>query len=782
MSESLGSSTEPRPKWRLARAAVRVTGSLNASEFSGVAVPILIACFPLVWMALSRRVFYDDWLNHLWMIGYTGEYFRHHLTFPSVLNTDQAVGVAFPMFYGTLFYPLAGIISALTGAGVAMRVVLVATSWLQTVSVIRLVRAVYPDRSERCVSWCVAAVVSFGTYPLTNLYNRSAITEYVAVSLLVSACSVWLRFIYSGDRPRAWISASFAWLLLVLSAGTHPITALLGSMFFGALLLASFIGSANRLVTARLVVVHAALFAVVLSPWLYLMSKFYKDLSIVNQGSSSITVFADSIDLIWSRILPIPFDITPLLPVPLSTISTPYLDAQVNFGLLVIVCFLFYLALKGVRNWKTLATFEMMAAAVCAVSFVLLLLISVSPEICSQLPRSATIIQFSYRLVTYCDLSLLGAAVFLLRTLRNSSAKIKTFVRVCVAISVTLMTQCVFVKFNHAAAIQQRTELAGTGLSDDRDELRKVPSSFYGLDNYVVPRGFGGMVPTVASVVLPTRGGGEFGKVQSVPVERAGEFVTNIQAFPWNHVVLNGRSLPQAATYISAGDRLVARSTSRDSRVGYEFTPEAAYVVLRKVSGLVLLSWAGFLFLATVADRRVRASAPAGIPPEGSVFAGVLRRAAYAGLTLVVMAGVAGVLHGLEPLAVIDLSNPRIKPTKVSTRAGSDGACATPEVFVPTDRHPRLVSPAAGTVLTSSPATFVWTAVPRAVDYWIDIGTEPRKGNVFGGLTGGVRSKTIDIGSLLTGRTLYVQLFAKFPHVNLTPGTGNNYAFATGVQ
>jgi hypothetical protein len=105
-----------------------------------------------------------------------------------------------------------------------------------------------------------------------------------------------------------------------------------------------------------------------------------------------------------------------------------------------------------------------------------------------------------------------------------------------------------------------------------------------------------------------------------------------------------------------------------------------------------------------------------------------------------------------------------------------------PETFVVTDRNPRIISPAAGAVLTSSPCTFAWTAVPGAEDYWIDIGTEPRQGNISSGFTGGARSKAVDIGSFLNGRTLYVQLYAKLPHADLAAGTGNNYAFATGVQ
>jgi hypothetical protein len=68
------------------------------------AVALLIASFPLAWLAFFNKTFYVDWDRHLWMIAYTGEYFRHHLSFPTTFNTDDVVGVPFPIFYGTLFY------------------------------------------------------------------------------------------------------------------------------------------------------------------------------------------------------------------------------------------------------------------------------------------------------------------------------------------------------------------------------------------------------------------------------------------------------------------------------------------------------------------------------------------------------------------------------------------------------------------------------------------------------------------------------------------------------
>jgi hypothetical protein len=93
--------------------------------------------------------------------------------------------------------------------------------------------------------------------------------------------------------------------------------------------------------------------------------------------------------------------------------------------------------------------------------------------------------------------------------------------------------------------------------------------------------------------------------------------------------------------------------------------------------------------------------------------------------------------------------------------------------------NPQLISPAGGTVLTNSPVTFVWNSVAGAQDYWIDVGSSPNQGNISGRYTGGVTQATVDLSLYLTGQTIYVQLYSKYPSVNLVPGTGSHFQFVT---
>src|SRR5579864_528830 len=151
--------------------------SLIRSKRSAImepAIPIVIACFPLLWLAPIHRHFHhalSDWDNNLWMIGYFGEYFRRHGSFPMTFNTDPWVGMPNPMFYGSLFFPLAGLLSALFGSALALRMVVVTLFWLQTTQVYRTIKAMDQDSYT---AWAIAAVVAFAIYPLTNLYSRSS--------------------------------------------------------------------------------------------------------------------------------------------------------------------------------------------------------------------------------------------------------------------------------------------------------------------------------------------------------------------------------------------------------------------------------------------------------------------------------------------------------------------------------------------------------------------------------------------------------------------------------
>ncbi|MGB6691540.1 MAG: hypothetical protein WBE76_27195, partial [Terracidiphilus sp.] len=71
-----------------------------------------------------------------------------------------------------------------------------------------------------------------------------------------------------------------------------------------------------------------------------------------------------------------------------------------------------------------------------------------------------------------------------------------------------------------------------------------------------------------------------------------------------------------------------------------------------------------------------------------------------------------------------------------------------------------MTSPASGSILTGSSATFTWTPVGDATEYWLRIGTTGQGSqNLYSeGTTGGALTAT---GLPTTGATLYVSLFSE---------------------
>src|SRR4051812_31488939 len=83
------------------------------------ALAALLTWFPLFFL---KGDFYTDWINHKWLAGYFGEYFSQHRSWPVVINTSEVGGMAYPLFYGVLYYPVMGFFSHWIYPGFIMRV------------------------------------------------------------------------------------------------------------------------------------------------------------------------------------------------------------------------------------------------------------------------------------------------------------------------------------------------------------------------------------------------------------------------------------------------------------------------------------------------------------------------------------------------------------------------------------------------------------------------------------------------------------------------------------
>jgi hypothetical protein len=548
------------------------------------------ALLPLCLLWHGNNAFYLDWKNHLWGIGYYGEYFRRHWTFPITLNTEQIAGLPYPIFYGYLFYPAAGLISAFTGCSFALRFICSLVFLLQVRQVNRTAEAI---AGNRLVAGVVTVLVSFATYPLTNLYNRTAIPEFIAASLVVSVCAMWLRIVQMDDPHRRRRLTFVAALTLAFAMGTHPITAILGGSMVGLLIL-SYRGSYNGHDLRKNLGAAAALIAVVMAPWIYAVACFGNK---VQLSGGWIYVFSNSVDRFITRFSLLPWDPRTGHP-ELNQLGTSYLDAQINLAMLILAIYLLYRA-STQTGIKESQPFRLALGALAGFAFVCFA--SLSEWFWSLLPNSLKFIQFAYRLVTYADLFLFFAVLFLLAGIRRTVTVPDRPLLAVLAVCLLLSTASVGVKLIHAHRVEEPNLLAGSEWNDEkRDALRALPASFYGVNGYAVKSAARGAVPPGKDLVaasFPIGAQERFGEVLPLPIysNPSGIIRTNVQIFPWNHLIWNGREIPLEEIATNKDLITILSGQPGAGTLEYVLRPDPIWLVLRFLSLWTAVLWAAAL-------------------------------------------------------------------------------------------------------------------------------------------------------------------------------------------
>ncbi|HYW45309.1 MAG TPA: hypothetical protein VE959_20775 [Bryobacteraceae bacterium] len=566
-----------------------------------------IPLFPLFPLLRLHNAFYVDWLNHLWVIGYFGEYFARHGSFPFTVNTDMMIGLAIPVFYGWLFYPAAGLLSAVFGANLALRLLIFGLLSLQCRQVRKTVSLAVPRQTW---VWAITLLTATAIYPLTNLYNRAAITELVSTSLLLSAFCCLLRIFLEPERS-PWINGMQAGLFFALAAGVHPITGMLGGVFLAvwtACLV--YVHLSRRL--SLLAVSVVILTSLVLSPWLYALDLYQGHMQI-SKGSHSQIVFFEGIDSFGVRFSPFPYDGRALIIGNLA--SSPYLDAQINFPLLLLAAFLMFQAVTLLRQRHGPDRPPLLMAGSAFGGFIVLGIASTQPRWLNLIP-GVGLIQFAYRLVTYLDLLLFASAVFLLFVLRPHLDAISRPVQMCLAISMALAIENTTIKYGHAAAVELEMVVAGTEIGADRNRLIQIPETYYGAPDYTMLDLYAGNVPEGPPrfpANLPVGTGTEFGRALDgrFHFDGPGYAVTNVVAFPWNRLTVNHRELPPSEikteqTCCYSAPRLAFPVEKGDYDLQYRLEPDPLWRLLRRVSFITILVWTAALCVVP-AFRRNRA-------------------------------------------------------------------------------------------------------------------------------------------------------------------------------
>lgn len=540
-------------------------------------------------LIFPRAIFNLDWTNNLWMIAYLRAFFLGHFYFPATYNVASRVGITQPIFYGPLLYPCLALLSLPAGPAVGVRIACAAIWTLQFLLVWRLSRAAGASRLGAAAA---AAATAWSVYSLTNLYNRGALAEFIATSLLLCAFASAALAALEPARPKRrafiWLTA----LCVAMAATSHGPTALIGGPLllllgvFSLPLIRAQRRDGNKFSPAQfaLPLLSAAL---LVAPWIYVVTQFSGRLTIQTPGDIFYPVAGKwqrwpSIDSPWARLKPLPIQ-DPWTPRDATLMDTRYLDAQWNFPLVLLAVWNAAAAIAGRRGprFKQAQWLMIASAAACAV----LLVISIAPPLQSLFPTSiAGGIQFPYRLVSHINVAafalLIGAWLA-----QNGAAPSRAWSRAdaTVAIlSLALSAAALGIKLDHA--IEVKSEPSAEAAAASGDYLTRLPTTYVGHLDYSiqVPSR---LIPVAAQdaalkIDVP-HGVGPNEDVQDVQIDlpRPAWVVTSLLNFPWNRLVIDGRPIPFDQVHNLFFHEAVELPAGIHT-VGYDFEPDPIWLAL----------------------------------------------------------------------------------------------------------------------------------------------------------------------------------------------------------
>ncbi len=577
--------------------------------------------FPALLLYPTGQGFYRDWHNHVWMVGYFGEYIRQHGWFPNVVNTTEVGGLAFPAFYGYLFYPLLGLASTHLHPEAVVRLASLLLFAAQYVSVRKTLRRL---KAGEGLASSVACLTIWSVYGLTNLYNRSALTEFFAVGLLTCAVCSWFDLLQSTSALATWRRGLRFGLLLTLAMGFHPITGLFSLPLLAVLLFAL---PARQVSLGRLAVVWCATGVaaiVVLAPWVHAVRKFEKDLSIAAL-SAEIADLTEHIDHWQTRLHPLPSDSRCLEDAP-ADVSTPFLDSQISLPLLILAAGLAVSHLRRLEGRERLLTAGFLCIPLLYAAGSLYL--SLRMDAFGHLPRVFVKVQFLYRLVSYVNLGFLLLPLFLLAWAARHRAVPAAPVTVSPVLLCFVLTYagfCVVLKLQHAetARIPEKRLVqywAGHGRAyepstgtwrwvkndADRARLTILPLSSCVQNDYLTPKYLQPLsaAEQVGTPFVPLgvqSRGRNFGEpnVITVTANQPCYIGTEVLVFPWNHFEVDGRPVPPEALRSWCDARVEPYPLVRTAvpvpagahTIRCRFVPSPKWLWLHRIGWAVLIPW-----------------------------------------------------------------------------------------------------------------------------------------------------------------------------------------------
>jgi hypothetical protein len=564
-----------------------------------------------IWFFNKKIGFYADWYTHSWMVAYFSEYFKSHLSFPAVFSITTNVLSPSPVFYGFIFYPVCALINAITGdVNITIRILVWGIFSLQYFFCWKLF---FLLSKRRIIATTVSMMCTWSIYPLTNLFQRSALTEFTAVSFGTIAFFIFMILVLFNNKAKTVffrIRYSLYFLMcLAMCLGSHPITCL----FFSIFLILAFLCFPSNVVSfvkdkINLIITLSLVLAVlmIMAPWLYAYLTIGKSLLItdysINLEKVQLIRGVDNIINRFSLLLPsrdmrIESDV-------LQDVSTPYLDTQIMMPLLAFIFLLFIWGREGgiyLKNPNEKSKYRL-ALIVSVFSFLFFSVLSLNSRIYNFVPLFR-ITQFAYRMVSYQNFSVsLMAVAFFYFNRTHIKHKIPFYVLVASLIAVSFSS--LMIKNEHIASIINLPMtsfkcLPATSFQPSRYDRKQLinerqvsySNSYVDMSIKQCPSGQVGMV-------FFSINWDPMGKVEplTVDIQSPGIYGTNVARSKWNSILLDDHVISSDKIWGDNG-YLVVELPGGNHKLEALFTPPIAYIVLRSVSIVILC---GLLLLLVV--------------------------------------------------------------------------------------------------------------------------------------------------------------------------------------
>jgi len=543
---------------------------------------------PLVLLLDLHVDFLRDWPVHLWIIDYHRQYFREHGDLPTVVNTLQSIGMPQPVFYGCQLYPLLGVVSAVLGTPLALRLALATMLAIQFGAALGAGRRLLGHRG---LAYTLAVAAIWSTYSLTNLYNRGALAEYFATGFYMTSLALGASAIAAqpGENRRyfGWLSGFF----LLLAIGSHPPTAVLAGIFFVALGVVLALGarrsgwqwtSGDR----GLIVVALVLGVSVLGAWIYANLKLGPGMAIT-RSAEGFQFLPEHSDTFWGRFGPLPYDARSMED-GIATQGAPYLETQISIVLLGLLVWNLALCrrisrLGGVAADAARPQTARYILGLAIAWFLFLAVFSISPWLAGHFRFLAPYIQFVYRLVTHCNAALfvgvLASGAMVAR--QGGYLRFQRQTELVVAAALTAAVLGLVLKLQHAAATEAWEEGRKISLIGGQTDIAR---------NYMVPGLVRELTPAEEKEALSGNfpvgpPGAAFGDVSPVELNlsRAIWLQTNALVHPWVKLERDGK-IVAVGELAQIGQFLAVPLSAGRHQLRVRWEPDPVWLVLFRIS------------------------------------------------------------------------------------------------------------------------------------------------------------------------------------------------------